>query len=58
MRPSHLWRCTSPRSLSDALEWPHAVLRAVTLVLILGLPIVPDHRLVSRRAGTAARQHS
>jgi len=27
--------------LSDALEWPHPVLRAVTLLLIIGLPIVP-----------------
>jgi adenylate cyclase len=26
---------------SDALEWPHAVVRSVMLVLILGLPIVP-----------------
>jgi adenylate cyclase len=27
--------------VSDALEWPHAVVRAVTLVLIFGLPITP-----------------
>jgi TolB-like protein/Tfp pilus assembly protein PilF len=27
--------------VSDALEWPHAVVRAVTLVLILGLPMAP-----------------
>jgi TolB-like protein len=27
--------------LSDALEWPHAVLRAVTLLLIIGLPMAP-----------------
>jgi TolB-like protein len=27
--------------LSDALEWPHAIVRAVTFLLILGLPIVP-----------------
>jgi len=27
--------------LSDALEWPHAVVRAVTLVLIIGLPMTP-----------------
>jgi adenylate cyclase len=26
---------------SDALEWPHAVVRTVILVLILGFPIVP-----------------
>jgi len=26
---------------SDALDWPHAVVRTVMLVLILGLPIVP-----------------
>jgi TolB-like protein/Tfp pilus assembly protein PilF len=27
--------------VGDALEWPHAVVRAVTLVLIFGLPIAP-----------------
>jgi TolB-like protein len=27
--------------VSDALEWPHAVVRAVTLVLIIGLPMTP-----------------
>jgi TolB-like protein/Tfp pilus assembly protein PilF len=27
--------------LSDALEWPHAMLRAVTLLLIIGLPMAP-----------------
>jgi adenylate cyclase len=27
--------------LSDALEWPHVIVRVVTFVLILGLPIVP-----------------
>jgi TolB-like protein/Flp pilus assembly protein TadD len=27
--------------VSDALEWPHAVVRAVTLALIFGLPIAP-----------------
>ena len=26
---------------SDALEWPHAIVRLVTFLLILGLPIVP-----------------
>jgi TolB-like protein/Flp pilus assembly protein TadD len=27
--------------LSDALEWPHAIVRALTLLLMIGLPIVP-----------------
>ena len=27
--------------VSDALEWPHAIVRALTLVLIIGLPIAP-----------------
>jgi hypothetical protein len=27
--------------LSDALEWPHAIVRLVTFLLILGFPIVP-----------------
>jgi TolB-like protein/Flp pilus assembly protein TadD len=27
--------------LSDALEWPHIIVRSVTLVLIIGAPIVP-----------------
>lgn len=27
--------------LSDALEWPHIVVRSVTLLLIVGVPIVP-----------------
>jgi TolB-like protein len=27
--------------LSDALEWPHVVVRSVTLLLILGVPVVP-----------------
>jgi TolB-like protein len=27
--------------LSDALEWPHAVVRVLTLVLVVGLPIAP-----------------
>jgi TolB-like protein/Flp pilus assembly protein TadD len=27
--------------LSDALEWPHVIVRVVTFLLILGLPIVP-----------------
>ncbi len=27
--------------LSDALEWPHIVVRSVTLLLIVGLPVVP-----------------
>jgi serine/threonine-protein kinase len=27
--------------LSDALEWPHSIVRAVTLLLMIGLPIAP-----------------
>jgi TolB-like protein len=27
--------------MSDALEWPHAIVRALTLVLVVGLPIAP-----------------
>src|ERR1019366_4747361 len=27
--------------LSDALEWPHVIVRSLTLVLIIGLPIAP-----------------
>jgi TolB-like protein/Tfp pilus assembly protein PilF len=27
--------------MSDALEWPHAVVRVLTLVLVVGLPIAP-----------------
>jgi TolB-like protein/Tfp pilus assembly protein PilF len=27
--------------LSDALEWPHVIVRSVTLMLIVGLPITP-----------------
>jgi hypothetical protein len=27
--------------LSDALTWPHVIVRSVTLLLIVGLPIVP-----------------
>ena len=34
--------------LSDALEWPHAVVRAVTLVLIIGLPMTPCLLYTSR----------
>jgi hypothetical protein len=27
--------------LSDALEWPHLIVRSVTLLLIVGVPVVP-----------------
>ena len=42
--------------LSDALEWPHIVVRSVTLLLIVRGPGRADARLVSRRASLEACQ--
>jgi adenylate cyclase len=44
--------------VSDALDWPHVIVRVVTLLLLLGLPItttlawVHGHRAPSRVSGT------